>query len=320
MEADQQPTDVLSRILLKLPAVLTSIAPDVVLVQGDTSTTLAAALCAYHAKLPVGHVEAGLRTDDAYSPFPEEMNRRLATRLAAVHFAPTGVARDRLLGEGIAPDEIVVTGNTVVDAVHQLAARAAIPHGVTLRPSARSILLTSHRRENHGAPLEDICLAVRDIVEREPDVDVVWPLHPNPNVGARVRQMMRGVPHVHLIEPVSYLELLGLLQASTIVLTDSGGLQEEAPAFGRPVLVLRESTERPEGVDAGVARVIGTARETVRREVQRLLRDADAYRAMSSAPNPYGDGQASNRILDALLRRVPARRADARDAAASVLR
>lgn len=304
MEANQRPTDVLARVLTALPPVLTAVAPDVVLVQGDTSSTLAGALCAHHAKIPVGHVEAGLRTDDRYSPFPEEMNRRLTSAIATFHFAPTDVARDRLLAEAVSADDIIVTGNTVVDAVVRLRARTKAPAGLTRPSHSRLILLTCHRRENHGEKMKDICAAVRDIVSARPDVVVVCPVHPNPDVEGRMRTELSAVDRVHLVPPVDYQELLWLLDACTLVLTDSGGLQEEAPAFRKPVLVLRDVTERPEGIRAGVARLLGTDRASIVRETLRLLDDPAEYARMASGDNPYGDGRAGERILTWLLQRL----------------
>jgi UDP-N-acetylglucosamine 2-epimerase len=306
MEADQAPTEVLARVLLALPPVLESVRPDVVLVQGDTSSTLAGALCAYHARIPVGHVEAGLRTSDMYSPFPEEMNRRLTTAVATYHFAPTRTAQARLVREAVDPGAIVVTGNTVVDALGHLRTAAARPQGLEIPIDSRLILLTCHRRENHGPRLADICAAVRDIVAARPDVVVVCPVHPHPAVESSMRAELGSVRSVRLLPAVGYPELLWLLDAATLVMTDSGGLQEEAPAFHAPVLVIRDTTERPEGVDAGVARLIGTDRAVVVRETLRLLDDPDAYARMAQGENPYGDGRASIRILEALAeRRTP---------------
>lgn len=304
MEANQRPTDVLARVMLALPRVLEKVRPDVVLVQGDTASTLSGALCAYHAKIPVGHVEAGLRTADPYSPFPEEMNRRLTSAVAAFHFAPTRRARERLLAENIAPERVVVTGNTVIDALQHLRRVMRPPADVALPPDARLILLTCHRRENHGERLGAICAAVRDIVAARPDVVVVCPVHPNPDVTSRTRAELGGLARIQLVAPVDYPELLWLMEASTVVLTDSGGLQEEAPAFKRPVLVLREITERPEGIESDVARLLGTDRPTIVRETLRLLDDPHERARMTSGENPYGDGHAATRILSWLQRHV----------------
>lgn len=305
MVANQHPTDVIARVMLALPAVLDTIRPDVVLVQGDTASTLSGALCAYHAKIPVGHVEAGLRTADRYSPFPEEMNRRVTSAVATFHFAPTTIAQARLLAEHIAPETVIVTGNTVIDALQHLRSAMRQPAGIALPPRSRLILLTCHRRENHGDKLGEICAAVRDIVAARAEVIVVCPVHPNPDVASRMRTELAGVRGIQLLEPVDYPELLWLMEASAIVLTDSGGLQEEAPAFKRPVLVLRDVTERPEGVECGVARLLGTDRVTIVRETLRLLDDPNEYSRMATGDNPYGDGHAATRILSWLQRHVP---------------
>jgi UDP-N-acetylglucosamine 2-epimerase (non-hydrolysing) len=304
MEADQRPTDVLARVLVALPDVLRAQAPDVVLVQGDTSSTLAGALCAFHARIPVGHVEAGLRTPDPYSPFPEEMNRRLVSAMSTFHFAPTAAARDRLLAEGVDACRVTVTGNTVIDALERLRRTAKAPADLRFPPRSRLVLLTCHRRENHGARIVEICAAVRDVVRARSDVVIVCPVHPNPNVQSRIRAELGNVGRVRLLEPVGYQELLWLLEASTLVLTDSGGLQEEAPAFNKPVLVLRDVTERPEGVEAGVARLIGAARSAIVSATLRLLDDAGEYARMTAAENPYGDGRASERILRCVSERL----------------
>ena len=309
MRVNQRPTDVIARTLLALPAVFADIRPDAVLVQGDTSSTLAGAIGAYHEKIPVGHVEAGLRTDDIYSPFPEEMNRRMTSVVAAFHFAPTELARRRLIAEAIPADCVLVSGNTVVDALLRLRATATAPAGLSVDPHTRMILLTCHRRENHGERMDDICRAVRDIVLARPDVTVVCPVHPSPQVRPRMQAALGGVERVTLLEPVEYAELLWLMEASTLVLTDSGGLQEEAPTFNKPVLVLRDVTERPEGVEAGVARLVGTDRATIVRETLRLLDDEREYRRMAGGANPYGDGRASERILTFLAERVDVKRA-----------
>jgi UDP-N-acetylglucosamine 2-epimerase (non-hydrolysing) len=317
MEANQRPTDVIARVMLTLPTVLDTIRPDVVLVQGDTASTLSGALCAYHAKIPVGHVEAGLRTADRYSPFPEEMNRRLTSAIATFHFAPTTSARARLLAEHIDPETVVVTGNTVIDALHHLRSAMRQPAGITLPPRSRLILLTCHRRENHGDKLGEICAAVRDIVAARPEVILVCPVHPHPDVASRMRSELGGVRGIQLLEPLDYPELLWLMEASTLVLTDSGGLQEEAPTFKRPVLVLRDVTERPEGVESGVARLLGTDRTTIVRETLRLLDDPNEYSRMAMGGNPYGDGHAAARILGWLQQHVPVSRGAAAALASS---
>jgi UDP-N-acetylglucosamine 2-epimerase (non-hydrolysing) len=304
MEPNQRPTDVIARTLRSLPDVFADLRPDVVLVQGDTSSTFAGALAAYHDRIPVGHVEAGLRTDDIYSPFPEEMNRRMTSAVATFHFAPTDLARGRLLAEGIPERRVLVSGNTVVDALLRLRTTTRPPDGVQLRAGSRLILLTCHRRENHGDRIADICRAVGDIVAARPDVVVVCPVHPNPAVKPRMEAALGSIDRVTLLPPVDYTELLWLMERSTIVLTDSGGLQEEAPTFRKPVLVLRDVTERPEGVDAGVSRLVGTDRKTIVRETLRLLDDRAEYGRMASGLNPYGDGTSSTRILDYLAAHV----------------
>jgi UDP-N-acetylglucosamine 2-epimerase (non-hydrolysing) len=304
MTPHQRPTDVIARVLTALPSVFERHRPDVVLVQGDTATTVAAALAAYHSEIAVGHVEAGLRTGDRYSPFPEEMNRRLTTRLASYHFAPTRLASDRLLAEGVDPRTVIMTGNTVVDALCRLRATATPPRGINLTDRQRMILLTVHRRENHGARLLDICAAVRDIVRARRDVVVLCPVHPNPDVQRRVYQEL-AIERIQLMPPLDYPELLWVLDRSFLVLTDSGGLQEEAPAFHKPVLVLRESTERPEGIDGGVAKLVGTARERIVSETLRVLDDEDEYLRMRTRENPFGDGHAAERILHFLATNHP---------------
>jgi UDP-N-acetylglucosamine 2-epimerase (hydrolysing) len=277
--------------------------PAAVLVQGDTTTTMAAALAAFYAGVPVGHVEAGLRTGRLDSPFPEEANRRITTQIARWHFAATVQARDNLLREHVPAAAIVVTGNPVVDAlqwaVQRLGDRRA---GAVLPsdPSRRLLLVTAHRRESFGAPFVELCAALRAIVERNPDVELAYPVHLNPHVQAPVRRALSGHPRIHLLAPVTYAELVDLLRHCHLVLTDSGGIQEEAPALGKPVLVLRDTTERPEGIAAGTALLVGTSRRRIVEETERLLHDAAAYESMARAHNPYGDGRASERIVRVL--------------------
>jgi UDP-N-acetylglucosamine 2-epimerase (non-hydrolysing) len=298
--------DVTTRVLERMWTVLADAKPDVVLVHGDTTTSTAAALASYYRKIPVGHVEAGLRTDTIYEPFPEEMNRRLTGVIAQHHFAPTPLARQNLLREGKSPQSIVVTGNTVIDAFLWVHARlrpddypidAVLPAGVA---QPRMILVEAHRRENLGAPMEAICRALASVVERHPDVTVVWPVHPNPAVVEVVRRLLEGKPRVHLVHPMEYRKLVGAISRATIVATDSGGLQEEAPCLGKPVLVLRRVTERPEGVAAGTLELVGTDETTIVNALDRLLDDKSAYERMARAANPYGDGKASARIAAAL--------------------
>jgi UDP-N-acetylglucosamine 2-epimerase (non-hydrolysing) len=303
MQPGQTPSEVAARVLLALEPVLEAWRPDWVLVQGDTTTVMAAALCAHHNRVRVGHVEAGLRSFDRANPFPEEMNRVVADHVSDLHFAPTPGARDNLLREGIPEAQIHVTGNTVIDALLQAADRPwQPPEGDPLQgldPRKRWILVTAHRRENFGAPLHGICTALRALAGRG-DVQIVYPVHLNPNVWGPAHEMLEGVAHVLLVPPMDYQRLVYVMKRSVLVLTDSGGIQEEAPGLGVPVLVLREVTERPEGVEAGTAQVVGTDPERVVAAASRLLDDERAHQAMAQAVNPYGDGQAAQRICEAL--------------------
>jgi UDP-N-acetylglucosamine 2-epimerase (non-hydrolysing) len=291
--------------------------PDIVLVQGDTSTAFVGALSAYYGQIPVGHVEAGLRTGDKYSPFPEELNRKLVGTLADIHFAPTNGARDNLLAEGIPGDRIHVTGNTVVDALlwaeNRLATTpqgdpfleeqlAAIPPAVRDADGSNLILVTGHRRESFGPDFEAICTALLRIVERNEDIQLAYPVHLNPNVREPVYRILGGAERVHLFEPPPYFGFVWLLSRSHIVLTDSGGVQEEAPSLNKPVLVTRRVTERPEGIAAGCARLVGVDIDTIVSTTEALLNDPAEYEQMSSAMNPYGDGNASAKTADALER------------------
>ena len=308
MTSGQTPTDVIVRVLERLPRVLAELRPAAVLVQGDTTTSFAAALAAFYARIPVGHVEAGLRTWRKDSPFPEELNRQMTTALAEWHFAPTEWARDNLRREGVPADRVVVTGNTVIDALQWVAARVpAIPPGIPDLGDTRLVLVTAHRRESFGAAFRELCEALRELVDRNPDVSLVYPVHLNPNVQEPVRAILGGVARVHLVPPVDYGTMVSLLRRAYLVLTDSGGVQEEAPSLGKPVLVMRDTTERPEGVEAGTARLVGTARDRIVGEAERLLHDPDAYAAMSRAHNPYGDGHAAERIADVLAQALDGR-------------
>jgi UDP-N-acetylglucosamine 2-epimerase (non-hydrolysing) len=304
MQPGQTPTQVAARVFEKLEPVLLAERPDWVLVQGDTTTVLAAAIAAHYHRVRVGHVESGLRSYDRANPFPEEMNRTLADHASDLHFVPTDQARQNLLREGFRDATIRVTGNTVIDALLHVVARPFEPNEDDLAmvrdDPRRVVLVTAHRRENFGAPLESICDALRTLAGRG-DVRIVYPVHLNPNVWSPVHAALAGVPGVTLLAPVDYRTLVWLLQRSTLVLTDSGGIQEEAPSLGKPVLVLREVTERPEGVEAGTARVVGTDAARIVDEANRLLDDAAAYEAMARAVNPYGDGHAAARIADALM-------------------
>jgi UDP-N-acetylglucosamine 2-epimerase (non-hydrolysing) len=298
MRARQSLPDLTARLLVSLDAALAAESPDIVLAQGDTTTVFATALASFYRRIPFGHVEAGLRTGNPDSPYPEEMNRVLTGRLARWHFAPTTRARDNLLREGVRSDTIAVTGNTVIDALLQIA-KIETPLPVQLDAGRRLILLTAHRRENF-ARLESICSAVASVVKRNPDVEVLYPVHPNPRVLETVQRMLSGVERVTLCEPLDYASFVQAMKRSFLIVTDSGGVQEEAPALGRPVLVIRTETERPEGVDAGVVRLVGIDTESITREVQRLLDDGTAYGAMAQGVSPYGDGHAATRIVDIL--------------------
>ncbi|MBN1345162.1 MAG: UDP-N-acetylglucosamine 2-epimerase (non-hydrolyzing) [Phycisphaerae bacterium] len=300
MQAAQHPTDLLGRLMLALRPVLEDVRPDVILAQGDTTTVMASALAGFLAGVTVGHVEAGLRTRDKRSPFPEEINRRVAGVTADLHFTPTARARDALLGEGVPEENVYVTGNTVVDALQWIRRRVAEnPPGDDLDLQGRRlVLVTAHRRESFGGPFRELCEALREIAERFEDVELVYPVHLNPNVQKPVREILGDCRRVRLIEPLPYDTFVTLLVRAYLVLTDSGGIQEEAPALGKPVLVLREKTERPEAVAAGVVRLVGTNRERIVAEASRLLSDASAYAAMAREVNVYGDGRAGERIVE----------------------
>lgn len=309
MQPGQDLTDITTAVMQGLKPVLEQYRPDIVLVHGDTSTALAASLAAYYQQIPVAHVEAGLRTGNLYSPWPEEANRRLVGSLAAVHFAPTSVARDNLFREGVRPEQVHITGNTVIDALQWVVGRLQVDEQLCqeqaqqfdfLRASARLVLITGHRRESFGQGFERICAAIRLTAERHPDIDLVYPVHLNPRVREPVEGLLSGIPNVHLIEPLEYLPFVYLMSRASLILTDSGGIQEEAPALGKPVLVMRENTERPEAVAAGTVRLVGTETESICASVEQLLNSPDAYQVMSRAHNPYGDGQACERILKAL--------------------
>ena len=313
MRPGQDLFTITAEILQAIRGVYEAERPDVVLVHGDTTTTFAATLAAFYLRIPVGHVEAGLRTGNLYSPWPEEANRRLTSALAAMHFAPTPTSRDNLLRENVPGERIFVTGNTVIDALlavrDKLDAsaelRARMQAGAAfLRSDARLLLITGHRRENFGGGFERICDAIAALAARYPDLDLVYPVHLNPNVQEPVRRLLSGVSNVHLIEPLDYLPFVHLMTRATLILTDSGGIQEEAPSLGKPVLVMRDTTERPEAVEAGTVRLVGTDARTIVEGVSRLLDDAGEYRRMSVAHNPYGDGHACGRIVAALRARA----------------
>ncbi|MGC8833872.1 MAG: non-hydrolyzing UDP-N-acetylglucosamine 2-epimerase [Armatimonadota bacterium] len=300
MQHGQSLADITTRSLQGLDRLFAKEMPDLVLVQGDALAVLSGALAAFYHKIPVGHVEAGLRTGEMYNPFPEEMVRRLTSQIASMHFAPTEKARANLLAEGIPESNIFVTGNTVIDAL--LSVAAALPED---QPGGnfKEILVTAHRRENWGEPHRQVFLALRDLVEAFPDVRVVFAMHRNPEIRRQARSILGGLERVELIEPPDYAPFVALMKRCYMVITDSGGIQEEAPSLGKPVLVVRSTTERPEGVEAGTVRLVGTNRETVFREASRLLTDPDAYQAMAKARNPYGDGRAAERIREAIFAR-----------------
>lgn len=320
MREKQDLYDVTSLVLLGLRDVLEKVKPDVVLVHGDTATSTAAALAAFYQKVPVGHVEAGLRTHNIYSPWPEEMNRQLTGRMATYHFAPTELSRQNLLAEGVSDEHVLVTGNTVIDALQQVVKRvkgdAALQQQVAkdllkagyevtrLDQGRRLVLITGHRRENFGEGFLHICRAIKTLSERFPEVDFVYPMHLNPNVRKPIHEVfgedLKGFSNLFFIEPLEYLQFVSLMERSTLVLTDSGGIQEEAPGLGKPVLVMRDTTERPEAVEAGTVKLVGTDYDRIVGGVETLLTDEAAYSQMSRANNPYGDGKACGRIADRL--------------------
>jgi UDP-N-acetylglucosamine 2-epimerase (non-hydrolysing) len=303
MHDNQTPTQVAASVLARMEGILGDERPDWVLVQGDTTTVAAAALAAFYARCRIGHVEAGLRTGDRWQPFPEEINRRVAGVIADRHFAPTALAVQNLLREDVPAERIVQTGNPGIDALHWITAQPPPPEiDDLLTPNARTILVTAHRRENFGEPLESICLALRDLVERySGSVRVVYPVHPNPNVWGPVHQLLGDVPWITLRPPLAYLPNLQLMKRAYLVISDSGGIQEEATGLGIPALVLREVTERPEGVATGALRVVGTDRARIVAEASRLLDDPTDYARMANAENPFGDGHAAERIVASLL-------------------
>ncbi len=309
MKQAQGLSELNSRVLTGIDEVLQCHSPDCVLVHGDTTTAMAAGMAAFYRHIPVGHVEAGLRTHDMQHPWPEEMNRRVIDLMATYHYAPTEVSRDNLLKEGIASESIFVTGNTVIDALLMVTERLDRDQLLTQRlaasfsfldPVKRMILVTGHRRENHGEPLINVCRALKHLAGH-PDVQIVYPVHPNPNVRKVVGEVFGDSPRIHLIEPLDYLHFVYLMRAAHVILTDSGGIQEEAPSLGKPVLVLREVTERPEAVEAGTVKIIGTDTRRIIEECERLLNDDVYYCTFSQRKNPYGDGHASQRIVTTLV-------------------
>ena len=321
MKQGQDLYDVTARVLTGMRDVLDEVKPDVVLVHGDTTTSMAAALAAFYRQIPVGHVEAGLRTHNLLSPWPEELNRQVTGRIATYDFSPTPLSRQNLLDEGVPEDRIAVTGNTVIDALHWVVENVLKKgyqpkdpsvasllqddncHSGQSGESKRMVLITGHRRENFGEGFISMCRAIRDLAEKYPEVDFVYPMHLNPNVRKPIHDVFGGQPgaNLHFIEPLDYLDFVCLMERSTLVLTDSGGIQEEAPGLGKPVLVMRDTTERPEALEAGTVRLVGTDRDLIVREVSRLLDDPAHYAAMSQAVNPYGDGLACSRITEKLI-------------------
>lgn len=309
MRPGQDLTDVTTSIMQGMRSVFAAFRPDIVLVHGDTATTFAVTLAAYYQQIPVAHVEAGLRTGNLYSPWPEEANRKLTGALAKLHFAPTDTSKQNLLREGIDPASVYVTGNTVIDALLGVVARVTSSETLQkqfheqfafLAEEKRIILVTGHRRESFGGGFEKICQALLETALAFPDVEVVYPVHLNPNVREPVNRLLAGVRNIHLIEPLDYLPFVYLMNRSYLILSDSGGIQEEAPSLGKPVLVMRDTTERPEAVEAGTVKLVGTDVDLIRGSLHQLLTDSSAYSKMSFAHNPYGDGEACIRILEIL--------------------
>jgi UDP-N-acetylglucosamine 2-epimerase (non-hydrolysing) len=299
MRPNQALTTLTARLLLELDDVLQAEKPDAVLVQGDTTTVMTVALACFYHRIPIGHVEAGLRTWDMQNPFPEEANRVIAGKLARWHFAPTEGSRQNLLKEGVPDSEIIVTGNTVIDALLMTAAKD-LKLAIPLDPAKRLVLVTSHRRENFGEPFRNICRALGTLAENNPEVQFLYPVHPNPNVKDVAHEFLAGLPNFTLCEPLDYAPFIAAMKRAYIILTDSGGVQEEAPALGKPVLVLRDETERPEAVEQGVVKLVGPNYERIVEEAQRLLDDEAAYKAMARGVSPYGDGHAAERIVKTL--------------------
>jgi UDP-N-acetylglucosamine 2-epimerase (non-hydrolysing) len=299
MRPNQALTTLTARLLLELDKVLLAEKPDAVLVQGDTTTVMTVALACFYHGIPVGHVEAGLRTWDIQNPFPEEANRVIAGKLSKWHWAPTEGSRQNLLKDGVTDKSITVTGNTVIDALLMTASRD-LELSVDLDPIKRLVLVTSHRRENFGEPFRNICRALQTLAKNNPEVQFLYPVHPNPNVKDVAYEFLAGVPNFILCEPLDYAPFIAAMKRAYLILTDSGGVQEEAPALGKPVLVLRDETERPEAVDQGVVKLVGPNYERIVSEAQRLLDDPDAYKAMARGVSPYGDGKAAERIVQTL--------------------
>lgn len=302
MRPDQSLCDVTISALEGLHRIIAEFGPDCVIVQGDTTTTFCGALAAFYQNIPVAHVEAGLRTYNRRQPFPEEANRCLTTQLTEFHFAPTPLARDNLQHEGVAPEQVWVTGNTAIDALHIILAKTG--HTVAVPKNSRTVLVTAHRRENHGKPMENICRAILRLVEQFPDLLIVYPVHLSPRVGQTVYPLLGNHDRIKLIKPLDYHDFVIAMNDAYFILTDSGGVQEEAPSLGKPVLILREVTERPEAMEAGTAIPVGTDEDRIFTEASRLLKDAKHYRAMSEAKNPFGDGTAAKHIIQVLMAKL----------------
>jgi len=303
MEENQTLSSLTARTITEMTEVISELEPDIVLVQGDTTTAMSGALAAFYQKVPVGHVEAGLRTRDPHNPFPEEVNRRIISSFADYHFAPTERSMNALLREGVRAESVYLTGNTIVDALQNIAKQLKERPSIIPEPGCNNrkiVLVTAHRRENFGKPLENICSALRMLVKKNPTIEIFYPVHLNPNVRGLIYKELSGIERIHLMDPIGYFDLINMLSKCFIVLTDSGGIQEEAPSFGKPVLVMRNETERPEGVEAGVAVLVGTQTDEIVRQVECLLNSEDLYRKMSGFRNPYGDGHAAQRIASIL--------------------
>jgi UDP-N-acetylglucosamine 2-epimerase (non-hydrolysing) len=308
MKPNQSLAELTSRAIAAIDRYLIEYQPQMIIVQGDTTTVFCASLCAFYHRIPVGHVEAGLRTGNKFSPFPEEMNRVLTTRLSDLHFAPTATSRDNLLKDGVAPGKIFVTGNTVIDALHlavdKIKRQSPIfPETVSglMNSQKPMVLITGHRRENFGRGFQQICLALAALASRFPKTDFIYPVHLNPNVQKPVYELLGRISNVHLISPVGYLQFVALMEQATLILTDSGGVQEEAPSLGKPVLVMRDTTERPEAVKMGTVKLVGTNIDSIVNGVDSLLTNKYSYDCMARSVNPYGDGKACGRILNAIL-------------------
>lgn len=315
MHPGQDLFDITSNVLLQIKKIIKSESPDIILVHGDTTTSMASAMAAFYLKVPIAHVEAGLRTNNINSPFPEEFNRQITSKITSLHFAPTDNARLNLIKEGVNDNQIYVTGNTVIDALLSMLDKArelnfsesilnVAPFLKNVNISDRLLLVTGHRRENFGIGFEEICLALKEIADKNPDIKIIYPVHLNPNVIEPVRRILSNVKNIYLIEPLDYLNFIKIMDLSYLILTDSGGIQEEAPSLGKPVLVMRDSTERPEAVNAGTVRLVGANKNEIVKVVNKLLQDKNLYKQMSKANNPYGKGNSSNIICKVLFTEV----------------